>query len=114
VPRWKHHATLNWEYGPWGTTLAQTYQSSYADFNADRQGHPLTVPPRSVGSYEVWDLQGRYGGLRNTTIALGVKNLMDRAPPFSNQPVTRQVGYDPKYADPRGRTYYVRLTYAFK
>src|SRR5271169_2374894 len=49
-----------------------------------------------------------------STVALGVKNLMDRAPPFSNQPFTRQVGYDPAYADPRGRTFYMSLTLTFK
>ncbi|TMG81625.1 MAG: TonB-dependent receptor, partial [Betaproteobacteria bacterium] len=114
VPRWKHRATVNWEYGPWGATIAETYQSGYMDANVDRLGTPLPVPPRRVGTYDVWDLQGRYSGLRHTTIALGVKNLMDRAPPFSNQPFTRQIGYDPVYADPRGRTYYARLTFAFK
>jgi iron complex outermembrane recepter protein len=114
VPRWKHYATLNWDYGHWGATLAQTYQSGYVDANVDRTGRPLAVAPRSVGSYEVWDLQERYSGFQNTTIALGVKNVMDRAPPFSNQTFTRQIGYDPKYADPRGRIFYARLTYTFK
>jgi iron complex outermembrane receptor protein len=113
VPRWKHYATLDWEYGRWGATLAQTYQSGYVDANVDRTGRPLAVAPRSVSSYEVWDLQGRYGGFQSTTIALGVKNVMDRAPPFSNQTFTRQIGYDPKYADPRGRIFYARLTYTF-
>jgi iron complex outermembrane recepter protein len=114
VPRWKHHATLNWEYGQWGATIGQTYQLGYLDANVDRAGAPLPVPPRRVGSYDVWDLQGRYSGFPNATIALGVKNLMDRVPPFSNQAFTRQVGYDPAYADPRGRTYYARLTLVFK
>jgi iron complex outermembrane receptor protein len=64
-----------------------------------------------VSSYEIWDVQARYSGLKNTAIALGVKNLMDRAPPFSNAGPT---GWDPQYADPRGRMFYARLTYAFK
>jgi len=114
VPRWKHHAALNWQYGLWGATVAQTYQAGYLDANIDRNGAPLSVRARTAGSYDQWDLQGRYTGLRNTTIAIGVKNVMDRAPPFSNQPFTRQVGYDPAYADPRGRTYYLRLTVVFK
>ena len=59
-------------------------------------------------------MQGRYTGFRNTTLVLGIKNLMDRAPPFTNQPDTFQVGYDPVYADPRGRMFYARVTYAFK
>jgi iron complex outermembrane receptor protein len=114
VPRWKHHATLDWEYGPWGATIAQTYQAGYLDANVDKAGNLLPVPPRSVASYDVWDLQLRCSGFSRVTIAFGVKNLMDRAPPFSNQTFTRQVGYDPAYADPRGRTYYTRLTIALE
>jgi iron complex outermembrane receptor protein len=59
-------------------------------------------------------MQVRYTGLRNASIALGVRNLADRDPPASNQPFTSQSGYDPSYADPRGRAYYARLVYAFK
>ena len=114
IPRWKHHLALGWNLGPWGATLGQTYQSGYQDANIDAFGNPLSVPPRRVAPYDVWDLQGRYTGFRNTTLVLGIKNLMDRAPPFTNQPFSMQVGYDPIYADPRGRMFYGRLTYAFK
>lgn len=114
VPRWKHWLTLAWEYGPWSATLGQTFQTGYQDANIDRNGNPLPVPPRSVGAYDVWDLQGTYTGFQNTSITLGVRNLMDKAPPFTNQPYAFQVGYDPNYADPRGRAFYVRLAYAFK
>ena len=113
VPRWKHYAALDWEYGAWGATLAQTFQSGYEDTNLSPV-RALAPPPRSVSSYEVWDLQGRYTGWRNTKLVVGVKNLFDRAPPFTNQPFTYQVGYDPNYADPRGRTFYASVTFAFK
>ena len=114
VPRWKHYATLGWRIGPWNATLAQAYQRGYDDANIDRPGAPLPVPPRRVGSSEIWDLQILYRGLPNSTLAFGVKNLMDRAPPFTNQPFSRQVGFDPVYADPRGRTFQARLTLAFR
>jgi len=114
VPRWKHHASLDWERPPFGATIGETFQSGYTDANVDRTGVPLSVPPRSVGAYDVWDVEARYAAPFHTTIAIGVKNVLDRAPPFTNQPFTRQVGYDPTYADPIGRTYYVRLSYAFK
>ena len=112
-PRWKHYAALGWDYGPWSATLGETYQSGYEDTNSFDPDLPAP-PPRRVSSYEVWDLQGRYTGLTNMTIVLGIKNLMDRAPPFTNQPFSFQVGYDPAYADPRGRTFYARVTYAFR
>ena len=106
-PRWRHNAAVDWDYGPWGATLAQTYQSGYEDANQI----PPPFPPRRVSSYDVWDVQARYAGFKNTAIALGVKNLMDRAPPFTNSAPT---GWDPQYADPRGRMFYARLTFAFE
>ena len=42
-----------------------------------------------------------------------MKNAFDREPPFSNQAATFQVGYDPRFTDPTGRTYYARGTYSF-
>ena len=111
-PRWKHYASLDWQYGAWGATLAETFQSGYEDTNNPQGSKPL--PPRSVSSYELWDLQARYSGLNNVRFAVGIRNLFDRAPPFTNQPFTYQVGYDPNYAEPRGRTFYASITLTFK
>ena len=108
VQRWRHSLSLNWDNGPWGATLAQTYFSGYTDANSE------PGQSRRVAPYDVWEMQGTYSGIRNFKFVLGVKNLFDRAPPFSNQTDTFQVGYDPHYADPRGRLYYGRLTYSFK
>ncbi len=109
VPRWRHYAQLGWENGPWGATLAQLFQSGYVDQNPDAQGNA-----RRVGTYSLWDLQATWSGFPNTSIALGIRNLFDADPPFSNQSDTVQVGYDPVYADPRGRSFYLRLTYTFR
>jgi len=38
----------------------------------------------------------------------------DTAPPLTNQQDAFQVGYDPTYVDPRGRTFYAAVRYAFK
>jgi iron complex outermembrane receptor protein len=113
IPRWKHYATLDWQQGALGVTLAQRFQVGYRDANVDRSGNPLPIAPHEVSSYSVWDLQARYTGFRNTTLTLGVLNLADRAPPFTNQLYTRQFGYDPVYGDPLGRTFYARVGVAF-
>ena len=44
---------------------------------------------------------------------VGVKNMFDRNPPFSNQAYNFQSGYDPRYGDPMGRTFFARATYHF-
>jgi iron complex outermembrane receptor protein len=111
IPRWKHYATLDWTYGPWGVTLAETYQTHYdePDFlSEDPNGK------RTVGSYEVWDIQARFNGFKNVQLALGVRNLFDRAPPRVGDVGTFITGYDPSYGDPRGRMYYGTISVAFK
>jgi len=108
INRWKHYATIDWDYGAWGATLAQTFGLGYTDANPDVNGNP-----RRVGNYDVYDLQGRFTGVKNLTVAVGVKNLFNRAPPFTNQAFTFQNGYDPSYADPRGGFWYANIGYKF-
>jgi iron complex outermembrane receptor protein len=99
---------LHWNYGPWGATLAQVYSSGYTEFNSQ-----LNLE-RRVGTYDIWNLQGTYSGLRNTTLTLGIKNLFDRAPSFSNQTTQGLLMFDPRYADPRGRLFYAQVAVSFK
>jgi len=116
IARWRHYAQLNWTKGPWGATLANTYQTGYSEpdlTTCDDEGLNC-AGNRRVGSYSIWDLQGRYTGFQALTLTLGIRNLADTRPPVSNQSFDFQVGYDPSYADPRGRTYYAAIRYAFK
>ena len=96
--------TLNWKSGPWGGTIGQNFVLGYTDASGTRR----------VGSYETWDVQGTWDGWRGLGVVLGVRNVLDRDPPASDQGQTFQVGYDPRYTDSRGRTYYVGLKYAYK
>ncbi|HEV7814373.1 MAG TPA: hypothetical protein VGP06_04645, partial [Janthinobacterium sp.] len=70
-------------------------------------------PTHNVSSYTTFDTYGTYAILKNLTMTAGVRNLFDRVPPLSYQTTTFQAGYDPRYTDPTGRTYYVRATYNF-
>jgi len=109
IPRWKHYASLTWDQGPWSATLANTYQSSYTDWQTDFNGNQ-----RTVGTLSLWDLQGSYTGLKHFTFTLGVKNLMDTDPPATNQQNTFQVGYDPQQYDARARFVYGVVKYEFR
>jgi iron complex outermembrane receptor protein len=109
IPRWKHYAALTWDLGPWSTTVANTYQTSYTDWQTDFNGNE-----RQVGSMSLWDLQGSYSGLKHWVFTLGVKNVLDTNPPATNQQNTFQVGYDPSYYDPRARFVYGSIKYEFR
>jgi len=114
VSRWRHYASVDWSTGPWGATLAQNFQNGYSEpdlLTCDSVGN--CTGTRRVGSYSVWDIQARYTGFRNATLALGVRNMFDRGPPLSTQSNTFQAGIDPGYGDPRGRMYYASVRYSF-
>jgi len=108
VFRWRHNATLSWNLGPWGAVLTNRYMSGYTDQNA--------VDPQfynRVKDYSTWSLSGNYTGIKHVDVTLGVRNLFDEDPPYTNQSTTFQQGYDPRYTDPLGRTWYARLSYKF-
>jgi iron complex outermembrane receptor protein len=105
VPRWRHYAQLRWQYGAWDATLAQTFQSGYTDARTNPAGDT-----RRVGSYSLWDLQGVWTGWSRAKVVLGVRNLLDTEPPFTNNPA--HYGFDPLYAETRGRSIYARVSYA--
>ncbi len=105
--RWQHNMSVNWSRGVWGATLANNFKSGYVDQNQ------FNGRDQRVSSYILWNLSGSYTGFKNTAITVGVKNLFDRDPPFTNQGTVFQKGYDPRFTDPVGRAYYVRASYSF-
>ena len=62
----------------------------------------------------MWDLTGTWQGFKGLSVTAGILNMFDERAPFSNQGATFQVGYDPRFATPLGRQYFVRLGYEFK
>ena len=112
VVRWKHNASVTWENGPYGVSLLQNYQKAYTDALASQVARTST--PNRVDAYQTFDLQLTYAGVKNTKLALGVKNLFDRDPPYTNLTSNFLGGYDVSYADPRGRFLYVNASYTFK
>jgi iron complex outermembrane receptor protein len=115
VQRWRHRLSLDWDYGPFGLTLGNTYSSSYDDQNlAYDQNTNELLPARKVKAYSLWDLQGSWKATENLRIRAGIQNLFDTEPPFSNQNYYFLAGYDPTYTDPKGRFFYASVAYSFR
>ncbi len=108
VFRWKHNATISWKKGSWGASFSNKYLSGYVDQNGvdDAYYH-------KVRAYSTYSLSTSYTGFKNTDLTVGIKNLFDSAPPYTNQGTTFQSGYDPRFTDPLGRTFYVKASYKF-
>ncbi len=108
--RWQHNLRITWMStgGRWGAGLDNRFMSTYIDQNVDAAGNP-----RSVGSDSTWDIYGSYKPIQPLTVLLGVRNLFNKYPPFSNQLGNWGAGYNPVYSDPTLRTFYINLKYDF-
>ncbi|MDO6617804.1 TonB-dependent receptor [Shewanella sp. 10N.286.51.B2] len=69
----------------------------------------------SVGSYTKLDYQSRWNITDHASVVFGINNLLDKQPSLSLRSggAGHQVGYDPRYTDSYGRTYYLSGSYAF-
>jgi iron complex outermembrane receptor protein len=103
IVRSKQALGLAWEKAEWSAFWNYRFQPHYVDYSGTRR----------VKAYELSDVGGTWTGIKNLSISLAVRNVFDRDPPASNTDDYFQVGFDPTYADVRGRTYTVRASYKF-
>lgn len=112
VLRWKHNASVAYEMGPLSASLSQNYQKGYVDALGSRVAAGTT--PRKVQAYQTFDTQLTYTGIKSAKLTVGIKNLTDRDPPYTNLASNFLGGYDVSYGDPRGRFVYVTAAYTFR
>jgi iron complex outermembrane recepter protein len=109
VFRWQHNASVNWTGQMFGAGVALHYKSGYVDGALA----PSAPADASVSSYTTLDAYGSWLPKKGISLTLGVKNLGDINPPLSYQTRTFQAGYDPRFTDPTGRTFYLRGNFTF-
>lgn len=115
------------ETGRFTNTLTVSWKPGYTDQsyteddatvrirNADgTPGDFVSVSGFQVPSYTLVDWQGRFMFNKALSFTAGVKNLLDKKPPFSIKTVAgNMLGFDPRYADGKGRTFYLSGSYRF-
>jgi len=101
--RWQNTLNMNWSQNQFSAGVTGHFKSGYLDQD----------PENHVASYTTWDTYGSWEAVKGLNLTLGVRNMFDRDPPLSYQTGTFQAGYDPRYTDPAGRTFYLRATYNF-
>jgi iron complex outermembrane recepter protein len=102
-PQWRTTLALDWTRGPWDTNVSFNHVSGYDQFYQavfDRVSDETTV-----------DAQVQYNGIRNLKLQLGVRNLMNKRPVFSDEDFQ---GFNTSQSSPVGRFVYLKATYAFK
>jgi iron complex outermembrane recepter protein len=126
VFRYQLAISASLETGAFTNTLNATFKPGYMDdttdyCRTDANGDCLKTlqgddQGRYVGSYALWDWQGKYTFNKDVSVTLGVKNILDKKPPFSllNQAGTGNArGFDGRYTDPIGRVFYLGASYKF-
>jgi len=115
VQRWRHTVSFDWDRGPFSTSLQNTWSSGYEDQNtAINIDDGSVVAQNRVKSYSRWDLSGAWQVSAPLKLRVGVQNMFDESPPYSNQAYYFLSGYDPSYTDPRGRRFYASANYTFR
>jgi iron complex outermembrane receptor protein len=114
--------------GNWQNSFTINYKSGYKDYQCTAVDCGLVRflnPNGSIGgladmvdhkveAYKTMDLQTQYLYNKSLTLTAGILNLTDRDPPMTIRVSgPHQLGYDPRYTDPRGRTFYASLNYKF-
>ena len=117
LPRYRFYSTIDWAFHDLDLTVANTYVSSTVDTGQNGTSTPL-IP---VSSYSAWDVRGAYDwhlgradGDSKVTLALGVNNVGNKAPPlapraFANQDTNADVGT----FSPIGRLFYGNVAVSF-
>jgi iron complex outermembrane receptor protein len=113
IVRWAN--TL--DTGAFSNSLIASYRNGYTD--AEATARNLTTNKNEVirlrvPSYLTWDWQGKWSVNKAVQLRAGIKNLFDRDPPLSLRNSSgHQVGFDPRYADVYGRSFYLNGSYTF-
>jgi iron complex outermembrane receptor protein len=112
IIRWSHNLNIDWMNGPFGAGINNHFLSSYGDYALEANGQVHTV-----GDYDIWGIYMSWKPFEALTTLVGVSNLFNTDPPFSNQGggslTNWQAGFNPLFSDPTGRAFYVRLKYIF-
>jgi iron complex outermembrane receptor protein len=108
VIRWRHQLNLDWTYQNFGAGLSNNFTEHYHDYNPDAAGNILTV-----GNFSIFNGYGSFSPIPSVKLLVGINNIADTKPPFSNQPLNFQGSYNPIFSSPLGRTFYGRVAYKF-
>ncbi|WP_438480750.1 TonB-dependent receptor domain-containing protein [Oleiharenicola lentus] len=119
--KWKSTASVSYRKGKWTGRLSQLYRCGYLDYVPPGIANGTFLPfapdynPK-VGEYITYNASLTYRLNKDLTIVAGIKNLLNEDPPFSIAYDTNTgagSSWEPRVADPRGRSFTLSVEYKF-
>ncbi len=123
--KWKHTLSFSWSKGDWTHALTQIFRDGYVDAPASTNGlyHPSRirtgayVPPDydpNVDEYIMYNYSVSWTGMDRLKATFGIRNLLNSDPPFTLAYLDYGGGsaWEPRVADPRGRSFNLLLEYS--
>jgi iron complex outermembrane recepter protein len=116
---WKHSAFVTYRQGDWSVSLSQLFRSGYENQKLPGVESGLVNPPNDVDEvddYITYNTSLTYKGFKNFSITAGIKNLLNTDPPFAvtyDSNTGAGSSWEPRVADPRGRSFTLLLDYKF-
>ncbi|RSZ58305.1 TonB-dependent receptor [Massilia atriviolacea] len=117
--KWKHTAYVTFARGPWSAMFQNVYRSGYTDQVLPGVASGRIVPSNyhpKVDAYSIFHASLSYTGVKNLTLTAGIKNLFDEDPPFAityDGNTGAGSSWEPRVADPRGRSLTLMANYKF-
>jgi iron complex outermembrane recepter protein len=117
--KYKHTAFVTYTADTWSVSLSQRYSAAYEDQIVDGVFDGLVNPPNDTlktKPYTLYNASATYTGFKDFGITFGIRNLLDTDPPFARSYLSQTGGgsnYEPRVADPRGRSFTLTLDYNF-
>ena len=117
--KWKHSAYVTYKKGDWSGMLQNIYRSGYDDQVLPGVANGLVKPSNynpKVDAYSIFHASVNYTGFKNLTLTAGIKNLFDEDPPFAityDSNSGAGSSWEPRVADPRGRSFTLMANYKF-
>jgi iron complex outermembrane receptor protein len=117
--KWKHTAYVTYKQGNWSGLLQNVYRDGYLDRVlpgvANGTVKPGNYDPK-VDAYSIFHASVNYTGITNLTLTAGIKNLLNQDPPFAityDDNTGAGSSWEPRVADPRGRSFTLMANYKF-
>ena len=115
--KYKYTASIGYSRRNWSGQLINIYRAGYMDSGAPPGAALAPQWNPKVDEYSIYHLAVTYKGFKNMTVIAGIKNLFNTDPPFTASFYDSSLGsgsaWEPRVADPRGRSFTLSVEYKF-